>query len=174
MVFGAGAGAVVGAAVVFEAGDVVGAGAGVGAAQPPIIKAPPSELREMLAQSDFVVIAAPLTAETKGMVDEQELRSMKPTAFLINVSRGEIVNQSMLIAALRQGWIAGAGLDAFAVEPLPVESELWGLPNVILSPHMSGFTERRNERLVELFCESLKRYLAGQKLLTLIDIERGY
>ncbi len=135
---------------------------------------PPADLRTMLAQSDFVVIAAPLTAETKDMVSEPELKSMKTTAYLINVARGEIVNQPALIKALAQGWIAGAGLDAFAIEPLPQESELWELPNVILSPHMSGLTERRSDRLMGLFRENLRRYLAGRELLNLIDIDKGY
>jgi len=135
---------------------------------------PPADLRTVLAQSDFVVIAAPLTGETKDMVGEAELKSMKPTAYLINVARGEIVNQPALIEALVQGWIAGAGLDAFAFEPLPKESKLWELPNVILSPHMSGLTERRSGRLMGLFRENLQRYLAGRELLNLVDISKGY
>ncbi len=130
---------------------------------------PPGELHQMLSQSDFVVISAALTAETTGMISEAELRVMKPTAYLINVARGKIVDQPALVRALKEGWIAGAGLDVFEAEPLPPDSELWELPNVILSYHMSGFTNSTRERDMELFCENLRRYLAGEQLLNIID-----
>lgn len=135
---------------------------------------PRSDLLKMISRSDFVVLAAPLTPETRGMIGEVELRAMKATAFLINISRGQIVDQGALTRALRQGSIGGAGLDVFETEPLPPESELWALPNTLLSPHMSGFTDRRDQRVVGMFCENLRRYLAGQKLLNLVDLERGY
>ena len=135
---------------------------------------PSSDFRQMLSESDFVVIAAPLTAETRGMIGEAELRAMKPTAYLINIGRGHIVDQSALIKALKQGGIAGAGLDVVETEPLPDDSELWDLPNVVLSPHMAGSTNRRSHRVVGIFCENLKRYLAGEQLLNVIARQKGY
>ena len=137
---------------------------------------PRSELLQMLSESDFVVVAASLTEETRGMISEAELRAMKSVAYLINIARGEIVDQGTLIKALREGWIAGAGLDVFETEPLPADSELWGLPNVILSSHISSWTDmdRRSQRVVGLFCENLRRYLAGEQLLNLVDREKGY
>lgn len=129
---------------------------------------PPGQLRQMLSQADFVVIAAPLTEETRGMIGEAELRAMKPTAYLINVTRGEIIDEAALLRALREGWLAGAALDVFAQEPLPAEHPFWGLPNLLVSPHTSGTSERRDERLAELFAENLRRYLAGEPLLSVV------
>ncbi len=137
---------------------------------------PRSELLQMLSESDFVVIAAPLTEETRRMIGEAELRAMRSTTYLINIARAEIVDQSTLIKALREGWVAGAGLDVFETEPLPPDSELWQLPNVILSSHISSWTDidRRSQRIVGLFCENLRRYLAGEQLLNVVDREKGY
>ncbi len=136
---------------------------------------PPSELHQMLSESDYVVVAVPLTEETKGMIAEAELRAMKSTACLINIARGKIVDQPALIKALKEGRIAGAGLDVFEYEPLPTDSELWGLPNVYLSSHAAGATDRRSERILNLFCDNLRRYLAGEQLLNVIDIKKkGY
>ena len=110
------------------------------------------------------------------MIGEAELGAMKSVAYLINIARGEIIDQGTLIKALREGWIAGAGLDVFETEPLPADSELWGLPNVILSSHISSWTDmdRRSQRVVGLFCENLRRYLAGEQLLNVVDREKGY
>jgi D-2-hydroxyacid dehydrogenase (NADP+) len=135
---------------------------------------PPRDLIQMFSDSDFVVVSAPLTEETRGMIGEKELRAFKPTAYLINVSRGQIVDETALIKVLKEGRIAGAGLDVFDREPLPPDSELWGLPNVILSYHMSGSTEKGTERELDLFCENLRRYLAGEQLLNLIDKQKNY
>ncbi len=135
---------------------------------------PGSELPQMLSQSDFVVVAAPLTDETRGMIGEKEIRAMKPTAYFINIARGEIVDESALIKALKEGRIAGAGLDVFETEPPPRDSELWRLPNVIMSNHMAGATDRRSHRLIEMFCENLRRYLTGEPLLNVIDKHKGY
>ncbi|HXH22198.1 MAG TPA: D-2-hydroxyacid dehydrogenase [Dehalococcoidia bacterium] len=135
---------------------------------------PPSDLPYLLSESDFVVIAAPLTPETRGMIGEAELRQMKRTAYLINIARGPLVDERGLIAALREGTIAGAGLDVFEREPLPPESELWDLDNVILSPHISGGTEIYNKRATAIFCDNLRRFLAGQPLMNVVDPERGY
>ncbi|MDP2953851.1 MAG: D-2-hydroxyacid dehydrogenase [Chloroflexota bacterium] len=135
---------------------------------------PPSQLREMLKGCDFFVVAVPLTLETEGMVGREELKAMKRNAYLVNISRGQVVDEEALIEALKEGWIGGAGLDVFAQEPLPPESELWGLDNVILSPHISANTPHYQERFTALFCENLRRYLAGEELLNMVDKKRGY
>lgn len=135
---------------------------------------PSQDLHEVLAESDFVVVASPLTKETMAMIGEKELRAMKPTAYLINISRGKILDQSALIRALKEGWIAGAGLDVVETEPLPADSELWGLPNVILSSHMAGSVETRSGRILGLFCQNLKSYLAGQQLRNIVDGALGF
>lgn len=135
---------------------------------------PPERLSEMLSLCDYVVVAVPLTPETRKLIGEAELRAMKPGAYLVNISRGGTVDEAALIRALREGWIAGAGLDVFEEEPLPSDSPLYDLENVILSPHVSGFTLRYNERSADLFAENLRRYLAGEPLLNLVDKAKGY
>jgi phosphoglycerate dehydrogenase-like enzyme len=135
---------------------------------------PPSQLREMLKECDFFIVAVPLTPETEGMVGREELKAMKRGAYLVNISRGRVVDEEALIEALKEGRIGGAGLDVFAQEPLPQESELWGLDNVILSPHISANTPHYQERFTELFCENLRRYLTGEELLNVVDKKRGY
>lgn len=135
---------------------------------------PPDRLPQLLAQSDFVVLALPLTMETRGLIGERELRTMKRSAYLINIARGEIVDEPALVRALEEGWIAGAGLDVFATEPLPPDSRLWELPNVIFSPHIAGGMEDYVLRATEIFCENLKRYLSGKRLLNVVDKRRGY
>ncbi len=135
---------------------------------------PPERLRQLLSESDFVVLALPLTPETRGLIGEAELRSMRPTAYLINIARGEIVDEEALVRALEEGWIAGAGLDVFATEPLPPDSRLWELPNVVFSPHIAGGMEDYIQRATEVFCENLKRYLSGRRLLNVVDKRKGY
>lgn len=135
---------------------------------------PASDLTRVLAESDFVVLAMPLTDETRHMIDDAALRSMKRTGVLINIARGAVVDTDALIRALKEGTIAGAGLDVFEQEPLPSESELWSMENVIMSPHISGGTEIYNQRAVAIFCENLRRYLANEPLMNLVDAERGY
>ncbi|HLY32720.1 MAG TPA: D-2-hydroxyacid dehydrogenase [Ktedonobacterales bacterium] len=135
---------------------------------------PPDRLADLLAQADFVVISAPNTPETRHLIDATRLRQMKHSAVLINIARGNLVNEEALIAALRDGTIAGAGLDVVATEPLPIESPLWSMPNVILSPHLSGLTIRYGERLTTLFLDNLARYRANQPLINLVDAARGY
>jgi phosphoglycerate dehydrogenase-like enzyme len=134
----------------------------------------PGELPYLLAESDYVVVAVPLTAETRGMIGEAQLRAMKPGAVVINIARGAIIDEQALVTALRERWIAGAALDVFQSEPLPAESELWGLENVLITPHISGGTPRYMERAVELFCDNLRRYLAGEPLRNVVDPARGY
>jgi phosphoglycerate dehydrogenase-like enzyme len=135
---------------------------------------PPERLSDMLGLCDYVVVTVPLTPETRKLIGEAGLRAMKPSAYLVNISRGETVDEAALIRALQEGWIAGAGLDVFEEEPLPSDSPLYDLENVILSPHVSGFTLRYDERASDLFAENLRRYLTGEPLLNLVDKERGY
>ncbi len=135
---------------------------------------PRERLPELLAESDFVVLALPLTKETKGMIGEKELRGMKPSAYLINVARGAIVDEGALLRALEEKWIAGAGLDVFIQEPLPPESKFYELPNVIFSPHISGDMPDYELRATEVFCENLRRYLAGEPFLHEVDKEKEY
>ncbi|MCG2739059.1 MAG: D-2-hydroxyacid dehydrogenase [Syntrophaceae bacterium] len=135
---------------------------------------PRERLPELLAESDFLVLALPLTKETEGMIGEKELRGMKPTAFLINVARGAIVDEGALIRALEEKWIAGAGLDVFTREPLPPESPFYTMPNVLFSPHISGDIPDYELRAVDVFCENLRRYLAGDPFLHEVDREKGY
>jgi len=134
----------------------------------------PNDLPYLLAQSDYVVVAVPLTAETRGMIGEPELKAMKPTAVIINIARGAVIDEQALVQALREGWIRGAALDVFHQEPLSSESELWALENVMLTPHISGGTPRYMERAVDLFCDNLRRYLAGEPLRNVVDATRGY
>lgn len=135
---------------------------------------PSQALRSMLKDCDFVVITVPKTPTTAGLISEAELAALKPSAFLIDVSRGGIVNHQALIQALKDHKIAGAALDVFPEEPLPADSSLWKLTNVILTPHISGNTPFYDERAVELFAANLQRFLAGQSLYNRINPERGY
>lgn len=135
---------------------------------------PGEATRSMVKDCDYVVIALPYNETTHQTVDETILRSMKPECVLINVGRGSVVNESDLIRALRKGWIAGAGLDVFEEEPLPPDSPLWSLENVILSPHISGFSPHYDDRAADVFEENLKRYVAGEPLLNVVDRKIGY
>lgn len=134
----------------------------------------PLDLLNVLAESDYVVLALPLTEETHHMIGELALRTMKPSAYLINASRGAVVDEEALVRALKEGEIAGAGLDVFESEPLPAESELWGMENVIISPHIAGGTPVYMEQAVEVFCDNLRCYLAGEPLRNMVDPQRGY
>jgi phosphoglycerate dehydrogenase-like enzyme len=135
---------------------------------------PASALSRLLSESDVVVIAAPLTEETRQLIGAAELALMKPTAWLINVARGKLVREQDLVDALTSGRIAGAGLDVFEREPLPAASPLWGLPNVIVTPHVAGFRDDYWEAAVELFSENMRRFRAGWPLLNLVDKQAGY
>lgn len=135
---------------------------------------PPSDLHYLLAQSDYVVLAVPLTPDTDRLIGEAELKAMKPTAYLINIARGSVIDEAALIRALKERWIAGAGLDVFEQEPLPSESELWDLPNVILSPHLAGGSEIYNQRITGVFLENLGRYIRGETLINVVDPKLGY
>ncbi|MBN1889315.1 MAG: D-2-hydroxyacid dehydrogenase [Thermoflexales bacterium] len=134
----------------------------------------PHQLRQVLPQADVVVLLAPLTRETRGMIGEEELRAMKPSTYLINVGRGGLVQEGALIRALREGWIAGAGLDVFESEPLPVRSPLWDMENVIITSHYAGATPHYDERALEIFLDNLRRYRAGLPLCNVVDKKMGY
>jgi phosphoglycerate dehydrogenase-like enzyme len=135
---------------------------------------PMSETDAVIEASDYLVIALPLTEETQQFVDRRRIGLMKSSAYLLNVGRGPIVDQSALIDALRDGKIAGAALDVFDPEPLPKDSPLWDLENVIYSPHVSGFVDDYHNRVVDLFEGNLRRYLNGEELRNIVDKEAGY
>jgi phosphoglycerate dehydrogenase-like enzyme len=135
---------------------------------------PRERLPELLAECDFVVLALPLTKETRSLIGEKELRGMKPTAVLINPARGAIVDEGALVRALEEKWIAGAGLDVFVKEPLPPESPFYELPNVIMSPHISGDMPDYESRATDVFCENLRRYLTDAPFLHEVDQAKGY
>lgn len=135
---------------------------------------PQSRMKQMLAASDYVVLSVPLTPETRHIIGEAELHAMRSTARLINIGRGRLVDEDALIRALEKKVIAGAGLDVTYTEPLPKESPLWGFENVILSPHISGSREDYVLHATALFCENLRRYLDGKRLLNVVDRKRGY
>ena len=134
----------------------------------------PESLPGLLQMSDFVIIAAPLTPETRGLIGERELRLMKPTAYILNVGRGAIIQEAVLIRALKEGWIAGAGLDVTEVEPPPAESELFHLPNVFLTPHCSGLRSHYWEHALAIFKPNLGRFLRGEPLENVVDKHGGY
>jgi phosphoglycerate dehydrogenase-like enzyme len=135
---------------------------------------PPQALESMLRECEFVVITVPLSYETTGLIGEGALNALKPGSFLVDVSRGGVVNHTALVNALKSGRLAGAALDVFPEEPLPASSPLWQMLNVIITPHISGGSPHYNERAVALFCDNLHRYLAGIPLYNLFDTTRGY
>jgi len=135
---------------------------------------PPQAVASMAALCDFLVIAAPLTPETRGMIDRRVFEALKPTAHLIDLSRGGLVDHAALVEALAEKKLAGAMLDVFPAEPLPDGSPLWEMPNVLLSPHIAGSSGDYYERATELFGENLRRYLSDQPLLNLYDPQFGY
>jgi phosphoglycerate dehydrogenase-like enzyme len=135
---------------------------------------PASELHNALPQADFLVLAAPETPDTRHMIGARELALMKPSACLLNVARGTLVDQSALIIALSSNSIAGAALDVAEQEPLPPESPLWKLDNVFITPHVSAVTDKLWERQEDLLLENLERWFDGRELLNRVDLQRGY
>ncbi|MEZ4837306.1 MAG: D-2-hydroxyacid dehydrogenase [Caldilineaceae bacterium] len=131
-------------------------------------------LLDALPEADFVVVTAPLTRETAGMFGEREFRAMKPSSHFINIGRGGTVVQSALVRALQEGWIAGAGLDVVDPEPLPTDSPLWDMPNVILTSHYSGLTPHYDDRALAIFLDNLRRYQAGETMRNVVDKAVGY
>ena len=134
----------------------------------------PDRLHELLGESDFVVLAAPLTPETEGMIDESAVAAMKRDAWLINVARGRLVDDTALVRALRDNRIGGAALDTFRDEPLPPGSAYWELPNVILTPHTAWSSARVLDRSIDLFCDNLVRFSRGEPLRNVVDPAAGY
>ena len=135
---------------------------------------PADRLDDLLAVSEIVILAAPLTDATRGMIDAAALARMKPDALLVNMARGPLVVESALIDALRSGRLAGAGLDVTEIEPLPVDSPLWTMPNVIITPHVGGQSATRIDDMTRFFCENLGRWQSGRRLLNLVDKRLGF
>ena len=134
----------------------------------------PDDLREVLGHADWVVITAAMTAETEGMIGAEEFKAMKESACIINIARGSMIRERDLIAALEEKRIAGAGLDVFEQEPLPEDSPLWDMKNVVITPHFAGSTPYYMDRLIEIFVENLKQYQAGEPLKNVVDKRLGY
>ena len=134
----------------------------------------PEQLPAMLAECDHICICLPLTPETHHLFDAELLSHIKPSAYLYNIGRGKIVDESALIAALQNGSLAGAGLDVFETEPLPAESPLWQMENVLITPHTAGITPYYFQRFADIFAANLKRYLNHEPLQNLYDPQRGY
>jgi phosphoglycerate dehydrogenase-like enzyme len=134
----------------------------------------PAQIDELFRQADYVVLAAPVTETTKAIANAERLALMKTGACLINVGRGALVDEPALARALREKRIGGAALDVFPKEPLPVDSPLWDVPNLLITPHTAALTEKLWERHYSLFSENLQRYLSGSPLLAIVDKRRGY
>jgi phosphoglycerate dehydrogenase-like enzyme len=133
-----------------------------------------TQIDEVLPQADYVLLCTPVTPATTGMINAARLGKMKPDACLINVGRGPLIDEPALLHALTNRTIAGAALDVFEVEPLPPDSPFWSLDNLLISPHTAAVTERLWERHYRLIADNLKRFLADQPLLNLVDKQRGY
>jgi phosphoglycerate dehydrogenase-like enzyme len=129
----------------------------------------PDRLAELAGRADAMVVSLPLTEETAGMIDRATIGRLPPSCIFVNVGRGGVVDEPALIEALRERRIAGAALDVFATEPLPQDSPLWDLPNVLVTPHAVALSARENERIVELFVANLRRYLDGEPLAKVVE-----
>jgi phosphoglycerate dehydrogenase-like enzyme len=134
----------------------------------------PADLAELWSQADLVVLTVPLTDETRHMVDEKALRAMPSHAVIINIGRGGTIDQDALVTSLQEGWIGGAGLDVFDPEPLPEDSPLWDMPNVLITSHYAGMSPVYDERALAIFTDNLARYVAGRPMRNVVDKELGY
>ena len=134
----------------------------------------PAALRELLGWADFVILAVPLTGETRALIGREELAAMKSGAYLINIARGEVVDEEALVAALRSSSIAGAALDVFSQEPLPSDHPFWSLPNLVLTPHVSGYTPQYFDKVLALFEDNLERFVHARPLRNIVDKQLGY
>ncbi|MEV5959197.1 D-2-hydroxyacid dehydrogenase [Streptomyces sp. NPDC051987] len=134
----------------------------------------PDDLDRLMSRADWVIAAAPLTDRTRGMFDTHRFGVMQPSACFINVGRGQLVDEEALVRALTRRWIAAAALDVLATEPLPADSPLWSVPNLLISPHMSGDTIGRRDELGSQFVELFERWAAGRSLPNVVDKKRGY
>ncbi len=132
------------------------------------------ELHAALRGAEHLVLSAPHTPETEGMIGEAELALLAPGAIIVNVARGALVDEAALVVALESGHVGGAALDVFQEEPLPADSPFWTMPNVFVCSHSAGASDRENERITDIFCENLRRYLAGEPLLNVLDTVRMY
>lgn len=135
---------------------------------------PPKALPQLLPRADVLVLCAPHTSETEGVIGREELALLPRGAILVNIARGALVDEPALLDALASGHLGGAALDVFAEEPLREDSPFWGIPNVLVSPHSASTSDRENRRITDLFCENLRRFLAGEALLNVLDVERMY
>lgn len=133
-----------------------------------------AELHDMLRETDFLVLIAPHTPETEGLIGEREFAVMKPSAVFINIGRGTLVDETALVRALQERRLAGAALDVFQHEPPQPDSPLWEMPNVIMSPHSASTVQQENARITALFCDNLQRYLRGEPLRNVLDTARLY
>jgi phosphoglycerate dehydrogenase-like enzyme len=133
-----------------------------------------NRLGELWGMADFVVVCVPLLADTRGLVDRRAFEAMKRGVVLVDVSRGGIVDGGALVDALTSGQLKGAALDVFETEPLPPDSPLWDLPNVLISPHCSSVFEGWEQASMQLFCDNLARWKSGAPLVNIVDPDRGY
>ena len=136
----------------------------------------PSELHQALGQADYVVLALPHTPQTERLIDARAFAAMRPGVALINIARGQVVDEDAMIANLKSGHIAFAGLDVATIEPLPDSSPLWSLPNVLISPHSASTAPSENRKIVEIFCRNFDAYLAGRPsdMVNILDKQRRY
>jgi phosphoglycerate dehydrogenase-like enzyme len=134
----------------------------------------PADLHLMLPRANFLVLATPQTPETERMIAAPQIDLLPRGAVIINVGRGVLIDEPAMVAALQSGKLGGAVLDVFATEPLPSDSPLWDMPNVFVSPHSASTVESENERIVDIFCENLRRYQGGERLYNLLDVEKRY
>lgn len=135
---------------------------------------PPEAIHEMLGTCDFVIVALPLIPETHEFIRLEHFQSMKPTAYFINIARGQVVREADLITALQQGLISGAGLDVFAEEPLPPTNPLWDMPNVIVTPHIAALSPYYLDRAIKLFTDDLARFILHGEMFNIVDKQKGY
>jgi len=135
---------------------------------------PTADLRTALRTADAVILAAPQTDDTRALIGRDELAVMKPTAVIVNIARGRLIDDEALVAAVEEGRVLGAGLDAFRREPLPAESPYWRLPEVLMSPHTASFAGDYWAPVVDLFLENIRRFKAGEPLLNVVDKRLGY
>ena len=132
------------------------------------------ELDEMLAEAEVLVVAMPGTLLTKNMICARELALLKKGSFLVNIARGSIVDETAMIDALKSGQLSGAALDVFQQEPLPTDSPFWDMPNVLICPHAASISDRENSRIIDVFCDNLRRYLDGKPLRNVLNTTLQY
>jgi D-2-hydroxyacid dehydrogenase (NADP+) len=135
---------------------------------------PTTQFDDLIARSDYLILSCPLSDETRGIMNEEKLKKMKPESYLINVSRGEVVDEQSLVKALKEGWIAGAGLDVYINEPLEDESELWQQPNLVATSHRAGRSTSQQSRATDLFEKNIDLLINGETLINVVDPDRQY